>query len=120
MRNARGEHMSTAQPSAMDMGRGLRVLDVTGAVARDDVVVLFADGFSDEELATHIQSLRRSAVALVIVTDRDSVGHDAQDERALVVPRPVWGRTLLDAIRTHLNETRQWPPSRESGSTSDP
>lgn len=79
--------------------------DLTGAATV--AVVLFPDDFAWETVRATLEALaaRRPKVLRVLVTGQPKK-LDALLEahpNVLVVPRPVWGWTILDAIRARLD-----------------
>jgi hypothetical protein len=69
-------------------------------------VVLFPDDFSRDKVVTTVVALcaRGPTILQVLVTGHpktfEAVGQGRRN--VLVVPRPVWGWTILDAIRAHV------------------
>jgi hypothetical protein len=78
------------------------------------VVVLFPDDFAPEDVSSALAILRsrRPKTLAVLVTKEprrfESLPSGESDVVPLVVPKPVWGWTILDAIRARLDEK---PPS---------
>ena len=66
-------------------------------------VVIFADDFPFEAVRTAVTVVRsqRPAVLIVIVTE-DPGAFATQPSSVLVLAKPVWGWTILDAIRAQL------------------
>jgi len=69
-------------------------------------VVLFPDDFQLKEMETTIASLRRGrpSLKIVLVTARPqhlraALKHDGRSALPLVLPKPAFGWTILDAIR---------------------
>jgi hypothetical protein len=90
--------------SAGFAARGSRSLDgcdVTSAVA----VVLFPDDFTPEAVCVALAGFadRRAGVFQMLVTGSPKKFEHLTEElrNVLVVPRPVWGWTIVDAIRAH-------------------
>jgi hypothetical protein len=78
-------------------------------------VVLFPDDFSRESVMAAVVDigLRGPSILRLLVT-----GHPKAFERlvegrrnVLVVPRPAWGWTILDAIRAHVDDDALKPPA---------
>lgn len=81
-----------------------------------DALVLFPDDFRWESVLAAIAELaeRHPAALPVLVTARPQRFENLADTNMLVVPRPVWGWKILDAIRAHvenLDEKRKANPS---------
>lgn len=71
-------------------------------------VVLFPDDFASETVMATVLDLgaRGPGILSVLVTGHPKM-FDALASRGrnvLVVPRPVWGWTILDAIRAHVDD----------------
>jgi len=92
---------------------GTRTLgELDGVTATTTAVVLFPDDFGDREVLTTIAHLRRTRprVLLLLVTREPHKldGALAPDGRSLppmVLPKPSFGWTILDAIRMHADPT---------------
>lgn len=91
-----------------DGTRVLRALQ-NSLTAATTAVVLFPDDFDERAVATALASLRRARprVLLVLIT-RDARKFDAalasEDQTSLapiVLPKPSFGWSILDAIRAH-------------------
>lgn len=71
------------------------------------VVVLFPDDFPWEQVLAALADLsgRRPRILRVLVTGQPKKleGIVEGHPNVLVVPRPIWGWTILDAIRAHLD-----------------
>jgi len=71
-------------------------------------VVLFPDDFSSESVMATVTELgeRGPNILRVLVTGHPKVFEVLVEGRrnVLVVPRPVWGWTILDAIRAHVDD----------------
>ena len=88
--------------------RGTGQLADFAEVARGaSAIVVFPDDFAWEAVISTLQTPRENARALVVlVTSRPSRfeallwSHGSQ--KPMLVPRPAWGWTILDAIRAHL------------------
>ncbi len=67
-------------------------------------VVFFADDFSRASLLSAIAAVRahRPTALVVVVTAEPAAFLTLQENRALVLPKPAWGWTILDAIRAQL------------------
>ncbi len=78
-------------------------LKATATVA----VVLFPDDFSSESVMATVIDLgaRGPSILRVLVTGHPKTFEALVQGRrnVLVVPRPVWGWTILDAIRAHVD-----------------
>lgn len=67
--------------------------------------VLFPDDFSYEHVVLVLATLseeRPSALPVLVTARPDRFEHLTSVDRLLLVPRPVWGWAILDAIREHL------------------
>ncbi|MBK9001408.1 MAG: hypothetical protein IPM35_37285 [Myxococcales bacterium] len=84
---------------------------------RAAAVVIFPDDFEFESVVRHVGALAAGrADLLVVLVTKDPKRFNALELSAgvalLVIPRPAWGWTILDAIRARLD-----PPSTEGEST---
>jgi DNA-binding NtrC family response regulator len=69
------------------------------------VVVLFPDEFPTIRVFAALAALkRRRPGALPVIVTKD-YRRFATAEGAVVIPKPVWGFTILDAVRTRLELT---------------
>lgn len=69
-------------------------------------VVLFPDDFSWETVLATLAELasRKASMLRLLVTGQPSKFERlAANRNVIVVPRPAWGWTILDAIRAHLD-----------------
>lgn len=70
-------------------------------------VVLFPDDFSTESVKAAVLDIgvRGPGILRLLVTGRPKTFDDLVEGRrnVVVVPRPVWGWTILDAIRAHVD-----------------
>ncbi len=73
-------------------------------------VVLFPDEFDAKEVVNHISSLRaqRPRTLVVVVTSgpqhiRAALSPDGQSLLPIVLPKPAFGWSILDAIRAHAH-----------------
>jgi DNA-binding NtrC family response regulator len=87
--------------------RGTRSLEQACEMvsASRSVVVLFPDDFPTIRVFAALAALRRrrpGAQAVLVTKDHRRF---ASAEGALVIPKPVWGFTILDAVRTRLELT---------------
>lgn len=76
--------------------------------ARTTAVVLFPDGFNAEDALGHARALHRERPRLLLLlVTRDARGFSealASDQReppVLILPKPAFGWTIVDAIRLH-------------------
>jgi DNA-binding NtrC family response regulator len=87
--------------------RGTRSLDQAWEIVTPSrsVVVLFPDDFPTIKVFAALAALkrRRPGASAVIVTK--DYRRFASAEGAVVIPKPVWGFTILDAVRTRLELT---------------
>lgn len=89
--------------------RGTRRLEDCASLSAPTTmaVVLFPDDFSTESVMAAVVDLgaRGPGILRVLVTGHPKTFEAlAQGRRnVLVVPRPVWGWTILDAIRAHVD-----------------
>ena len=74
------------------------------------VVVLFPDDFATDDVLQELLRIRqeRPNVLVVVVTNKPqryaaSVELDGKGQVPLVLPRPAWGFSILDAIRDLLD-----------------
>jgi DNA-binding NtrC family response regulator len=87
--------------------RGTRCLDRAWEMVTPSrsVVVLFPDDFPTIKVFEALAALKRrrpSAHAVLVTKDHRRF---ASAEGAVVIPKPVWGFTLLDAVRARLEPT---------------
>lgn len=71
--------------------------------------VIFPDGFEVEEVVRQVRALRQRLprLLLVVVTSspqsfRPALDPDDQSRLPVVLPKPAFGWTILDAIREHV------------------
>jgi hypothetical protein len=93
----------------------LRNLDAV-APEHATVTVIFPDEFSEEAVLATVGQLRRtrSRLLTLLVTRAprrllSSICRDDDDERLpmpTILPKPLFGWQILDAIRAHLTETQ--------------
>ncbi len=71
-----------------------------------DALVLFPDDFRWESVIAAVAELaeRHPHALPVLVTARPQCFEKLAGTTVLVVPRPVWGWTILDAIRAHVDD----------------
>jgi hypothetical protein len=78
----------------------------TFAPAATSALVLFPDDFIPEKVVALIADLGRArpkAMSLLVTSDPRRFESLTSRHNVLVMPRPVWGWTILDAIRAHLD-----------------
>jgi DNA-binding response OmpR family regulator len=78
----------------------------TFATATTIAFVLFPDDFVPENVVALIADLTRArpkAMSLLVTSEPHRFESLTSRHGVLVMPRPVWGWTLLDAIRAHLD-----------------
>lgn len=101
--------------SAGVAARGMRRLENCAELKAPATVavVLFPDDFSTESVMATVHDLgvRGPSILRVLVTGHPTTfdAHVEGRRNILVVPRPVWGWTILDAIRAHVDDD---PPKR--------
>jgi hypothetical protein len=83
-------------------------------------IVLFPDDFSTESIVTTVQEIgaRGPGILRLLVTGHPKAFETLVEgsRNVVVVPRPVWGWTILDAIRAHVDD--ESPSSRTGASDS--
>lgn len=76
-------------------------------------VVLFPDDFSRESVMATVVDIgaRGPSILRLLVTGHPKAFEALVEGRrnVLVVPRPIWGWTILDAIRAHVDEREIFP-----------
>ena len=90
---------------------GVRAIDELSSVApATTAVVLFPDDFEDDAVVGTIAALRREhPMLLVLVVTRqpqlfgDALAPDERSRPPVVLPRPTFGWSILDAIRAHAS-----------------
>src|SRR5882724_12986354 len=88
--------------------QSVRTPDATASLPeRTTAVVVFPDGFGAEDVIGRVQALhkKRPRLLLLLVT-RDprrfsAALADRQDAALVVLPKPAFGWTIVDAIRLH-------------------
>ncbi len=79
-------------------------------------VVLFPDDFPCDSVMTILAEIcaRRPSILRVLVTGHPKVFEPLVEglPNVLIVPRPVWGWAILDAIRAHVDEGALKRPPR--------
>jgi hypothetical protein len=81
--------------------------DATTLSPRTTAVVLFPDEFDAESVVRRIAELRRTRSRLVVVITsspqrfRPALDPDGHTRLPIVLPKPAFGWTILDAIREH-------------------
>jgi hypothetical protein len=78
----------------------------SNAYAKARAFIVFPDDFAWEHVIAAVADVtqRRPAALPILVTAHPKRFETLTDgDRVLVVPRPVWGWTILDAIRAHLD-----------------
>jgi DNA-binding NtrC family response regulator len=87
--------------------RGTRSLDEAcdmAAIPRS-VVLVFPDDFPTPRVLAVLSRLKRHRPGTVpVLVTRDARRFESADG-AMVIPKPVWGWTLLDTVRRHLELT---------------
>lgn len=84
--------------------------DVSLAPSDAAVFILFPDAFRWEVVVSALVSIReghRSALPVIVTSTPRRYEELTLGERVLVVPRPVWGWSVLDGIRFHIAHTRR-------------
>ena len=80
-------------------------------------VVLFPDDFPWESVMAAVAEIdaRRPSILRVLVTGHPKTFEPLAEGRrnVLIVPRPVWGWTILDAIRAHVDEGAPKRPNKD-------
>jgi hypothetical protein len=101
--------------------RGTRRLDECSdlTAAPTVAVVLFPDDFPYESVLATVADIaaRRPGILQVLVTGHPKTFERLVDgrENVVIVPRPVWGWTILDAIRAHVDNNALTRANRGSG-----
>lgn len=79
-------------------------------------VVFFPDGFGAEEVIERVQALhkKRPRLLLLLVTGQarrfsTALETNRRDAALLVLPKPAFGWTIVDAIRLHAEATASAP-----------
>lgn len=96
--------------SAGVAARGTRRLEDCAAMTAPATaaVVLFPDDFERESVLATVVDIgaRGPAILRVLVTGHPQAFEVLADGRrnVMIVPRPVWGWTILDAIRAHVDD----------------
>jgi DNA-binding NtrC family response regulator len=87
--------------------RGTRSLDQAWEMVTPSrsVVVLFPDDFPTIRVFAALAALRRRCPGARAVIVTKDYRRFASAEGAVVIPKPVWGFTILDAVRTRLELT---------------
>ena len=89
--------------------QSMRSLDATASLPeRTTAVVVFPDGFGAEDVIGRVQTLhkKRPRVLLLLVTGDPrrfsaALAADRHDAAFVVLPKPAFGWTIVDAIRLH-------------------
>lgn len=90
--------------------RGTRRLEDCAALTATSTVavVLFPDDFPCESVMAAVADIgaRGPSILRVLVTGHPKAFEPLVEgrENVLIVPRPVWGWTILDAIRAHVDD----------------
>ena len=68
-------------------------------------IILFPDDFRWEGVVTALAELaeRRAPALPIVVTAHPQRFAKLTNKEVLIVPRPVWGWTILDALRAHAD-----------------
>ncbi len=89
--------------------RGTRQVDGSRAVGSPSAVVFFPDDFPRDSVLREVRRLRREdpSVVVLLVTSEprrfaEALSTDDGSATPIIVPKPVWGWLILDAIRGHL------------------
>ena len=92
-------------------GRTLR--DAKMVPLKSTAVVIFPDEFAVDDVVTSITSLRaaRPRLLILLVTGapqrfRPALEPDGRSLPPVVLPKPAFGWTILDAIRAHASSSR--------------
>jgi DNA-binding NtrC family response regulator len=87
--------------------RGTRSLDdaCEMVAAARSVVLLFPDDFPTAKVLAVLTRLKRQRPGAVPVLVTKDAQRFAAADGAMVIPKPVWGWTLLDTVRRHLELT---------------
>jgi hypothetical protein len=86
-----------------------RVLEMTPPTSA--AVILFPDDFREEDVVKALVALQRErpqVLAVIVTHEPQRFGHVAgtrgsQDLAPLVIPKPAWAWTILDAVRARLD-----------------
>jgi hypothetical protein len=68
--------------------------------------VFFPDGFPTESVVRAVEVLtkrRPSALPVLVTAHARELEELRLGDKVLIVPRPVWGWAILDAVRAHLD-----------------
>jgi hypothetical protein len=83
--------------------------DTVNLAAATTAAVIFPDGFEVEDVVRHLRALRQRLprLLLVVVTSspqsfRPALEPDDNSRLPVVLPKPAFGWTILDAIRDHV------------------
>ena len=77
--------------------------------------VLFPDDFRWESVVATLADLatrRPEALPVLVTAHPNRFEHLTAPEEVLIVPRPVWGWTILDAVRAHQSAQPSWKGGR--------
>lgn len=88
------------------------------ASARTLAVVLFPDDFRWEDVVETLAELTRQhphALPVLVTAHPQRCEELLSIEELLIVPRPVWGWTILDAIRAHIDRRESEARARRKG-----
>jgi DNA-binding NtrC family response regulator len=87
--------------------RGTRSLDEAWEMVEPSrsVVVVFPDDFPTIRVFAALAALKRRRPGTLAVLVTKDHRRFASAEGAVVIPKPVWGFTILDAVRTQLELT---------------
>jgi hypothetical protein len=81
---------------------GTKTMTHIGTDPPASVVVFFPDEFPLDDLLAEVERLRNESPRVVCVIVTKNPGHFTGDDRTVVIPKPAWGWTILDAI--HMRE----------------
>ena len=82
--------------------RSTRDLADCARSARDVAVVLFPDDFPREKVVAVLAALPRSVLAVLVTAHPQKFERTSDAERVVIMPRPAWGWSILEAIRAHV------------------
>lgn len=85
---------------------GLRDIEAFARLGSSiDALVVFPDGFAWESVVATVAELaeRQPDALPVLVTARPQRFANLASKSVLVIPRPVWGWKILNAVREHVD-----------------
>lgn len=74
---------------------------------RPSAFVLFPDDFAWDRVVAAVAAVLEqhpAALPIVVTAHPKRIEELTRESRVLVVPRPVWGWTILDAVRAHCED----------------